>query len=345
MAVESEATLGHARAGEFLAASLGWPCSTFLFLLLVFDTCAGAVVIVVLNEACSLISRKACAPCSTIVVDLFRCCLLAIWCTKTCHLTARVDDIFFTMWKPSAVVCALCSNTRVVAILVGYLNMAEAVGAPVHGHHALGGTGEWELLVGVPHWPLLCDRICFFGPDVAIGLPLSYCNEWTERRIVVRLLHLAIEPAALLLLGCERFWSQCDSELGPSEHCRVILQSACGPQHGVPRLLAPPGQLFLATLCSIGREIATLCSIGREELLQSRRPCSRHGDDFFVAMREATSLRLQGFQRGTRDFSYANLAGACEVVLSGRLRISVAVLSQANESIHAKQLRMYQFVH
>ena len=39
MAVESEATLGHARAGEFLAASLGWSCSTFLFLLLlVFDT-------------------------------------------------------------------------------------------------------------------------------------------------------------------------------------------------------------------------------------------------------------------------------------------------------------------
>ena len=62
-------------------------------------------------------------------------------------------------------------------------------------------------------------------------------------------------------------------------------------------------------------------------------------------MREATSLRLQGFQRGTRDFSYANLAGACEVVLSGRLRISVAVLFQANESFHAKQLRMYQFVH
>ena len=39
MAEISEATLRHARAGEFLTASLGWPCSTFLFLLLlVFDT-------------------------------------------------------------------------------------------------------------------------------------------------------------------------------------------------------------------------------------------------------------------------------------------------------------------
>ena len=139
----------------------------------------------------------------------------------------------------------------------------------------------------------------------------------------------------LLLLGFERLWSQCDSELGPSELCRIILQSACGLQHGLPRLLAPLGQLVLAFLCSIARE----------KLLQSRRSCSWHRDDLFVTMREATSLRLQRFQRGPRDFSYTNLAVACKVVLSGRLRISVAVLCPANESLHAKQLRMYQFVH
>ena len=157
MAEVSEATLGHARPVEFLAASLGWPCSTFLFLLLVFDTCAGAVVIVVLNEACSLISRKAGAPCSTVVLNLFSCGPLAIWHAKTSHFTIRVDHIFLTMWSPSDAVGALCSITRVIAVLIWNLDLAEAVGAPVHGHHALGGTGEWELLVGVPHWPLLCD--------------------------------------------------------------------------------------------------------------------------------------------------------------------------------------------
>ena len=83
------------------------------------------------------------------------------------------------MSKPSAVVCVLCSNTRVVAILVWYLNLAEAVGAPVHGHQALRGTGEWELLVEVPHLSLPCDRICFFGPDVAVGLPFGYRNAWS----------------------------------------------------------------------------------------------------------------------------------------------------------------------
>ena len=66
-----------------------------------------------------------------------------------------------------------------VAIVVWYLNLAEAVGAPVHGHQALRGTGEWELLVEVPHLSLPCGRICFFGPDVAVGLPFGYLNEWS----------------------------------------------------------------------------------------------------------------------------------------------------------------------
>ena len=335
MAEISEATLRHARTGEFLTASLGWPCSTFLFLLLVFDTCGSTIVVVVLNEACSLISREAGAPCSTVVQDLFRCGLLAIWHAKGRHFTTRVDDIFLAMWLPPDAVGELCSITRVVAVLVWDLDLAKAVRAPIHGHHALDGTGEWELLVGIPHWSLFCDRVCFFGPQMAVWLPLGYCNEWAQRRAIIGLLHLAIEPAALLLLNCEGFWSQCDSELGSSEHCRIILQSARGPQHGFTRLLAPPAQLVLAMLCSSGRE----------KLLQLRRTCSRHRDDLFVTMREAAALRLQRFQPGSREFRYANLAVACEVVLSSRLRISMAILCHANESLHAKQLRVHKFVH
>ena len=77
------------------------------------------------------------------------------------------------------------------------------------------------------------------------------------------------------------------TELGAREHGRVILESACGPQHGVPRLLAPLGQLVLAMLCSIGRE----------KLLQSRSSWSRRRNYLFMAVREAPSLRFQRPQR------------------------------------------------
>ena len=97
----------------------------------------------------------------------------------------------------------------------------------------------------------------------------------------------AIELAAPLLLTRGRLWSQCDTELGAREHGRVILESACGPQHGVPRLLAPLGQLVLAMLCSIGRE----------KLLQSRSSWSRRRHYLFMAVREAPSLRFQRLQR------------------------------------------------
>ena len=71
MAEESEAALGDAGPGNLLACTLWKLCSSLLSV--VFDARAGAVVVVVLDEACSLVSRKASFPRFAVVPDLFCC--------------------------------------------------------------------------------------------------------------------------------------------------------------------------------------------------------------------------------------------------------------------------------
>ena len=155
---------------------------------------------------------------------------------------------------------------------------------------------------------------------MAVELFRSDGNETSIGCIIVGLLHLSIEPAALLLSAGERFRSQCDSKLSARIHGGIILQSASRLQHRLPRLLAPSAEFVFAVLCSSGL---------RKQLLQTRSSRSRHGNDFFVTMREATALSLQRLQCRPRELSYANLDAACEVVFSNRLLISDAISPHA----------------
>ena len=249
-------------------------------------------MVVVLDEAGSLVARKACFPCLGIVFDLFCGSKLFVWHIEACDFPVRVDSVLLAIRQPSIVLRVLCSSFRIVAKFVWYLDAAKAVGAAKHRHHALNGASQRQLLVRMTHWPCCCRATFLFPLQMAVELFRSDGNETSIGCIIVGLLHLSIEPAALLLSAGERFRSQCDSKLSARVHGRIILQSTSRLQHRLPRLLAPSAEFVFAVLCSSGL---------RKQLLQTRSSRSRHGNDFFVAMREATPLSLQWLQCRARE--------------------------------------------
>ena len=301
-------------------------------------------MVVVLDEAGSLVARKACFPRLAIVFDLFCGSKLFVWHIEACDFPVRVDSVLLAIRQPSIVLRVLCSSSllgvlcssfRIVAKFVWYLDAAKAVGAAKHRHHALNGASQRQLLVRMTHWPCCCRATFLFPLQMAVELFRSDRNETSTGCVIVGLLHLPIEPTALLLSAVERFRSQCDSKLSARVHCRIILQSTSRLQHRLPRLLAPSAEFVFAVLCSSGL---------RKQLLQTRSSRSRHGNDFFVTMREATPLSLQWLQCRPRELSYANLDAACEVVFSNWLLISGAISPHAYKGVHATQLGVHEVV-
>ena len=253
-------------------------------------------MVVVLDEVGSLVARKACFPCIAIVFDLFCGSKVLVWHTEACDFPVRIDSILHAIRQPSIVlrvVCSssrlrlLCSSFRIVAEFVWYLDATKAVGAAKHRQHALNGASQMQLLVRMKHWSSPCCATCLFLLQVAVELFHSDGNETSLGSIIVGLLHFSVKPAALLLSSRERFRSQCDSKLCSRVHGRIILQSTSRLQHRLPRPLAPSGEFVFAVLCSSGL---------RKHFLQTRGSRSRHGNDLFVAMREATPLSLQRLQ-------------------------------------------------
>ena len=156
------------------------------------------------------------------------------------------------MLGSSSLLRVLRSSFRIVAKFVWYLDAAKAVGAAKHRHHALNGASQRQLLVKMTHWPCRCRATLLFPLQRAVGLFRSDENETSTGCIVIGLLHLSIEPAALLLSVGERFRSQCDSKLSARVHGRIILQSTSRLQHRLPRLLTPSAEFVFTVLCNIG---------------------------------------------------------------------------------------------
>ena len=201
--------------GNLFASAL-WKLSIISFLL-VFDACACAVVVVVLDEAGSLVARKACFPRLAIVFDLICGSKLFVWHIEACDFPLRVDGVLLAIWQPSIVLRVLCSSSllgvvcssfRIVAKFVWYLDAAKAVGASKHRQHALNGASQRQLLVKMAHWSCCCRATFLFPLQMAVGLFRSDGNETSTGCVIVGLLHLPIEPTALLLSAVERFWSQ-----------------------------------------------------------------------------------------------------------------------------------------
>ena len=162
-----------------------------------------------------------------------------------------------------------------VTKLVGLTNATKAVGSSKIGHHALNGSSKRKMLVSMTHRSSLCRAPFLFHFQVAIELLRSDGNDISPGCIIVGLLHLSIEPAALLLSAGERFRSQCDSKLSARVHGGIILQSTSRLQHRLPRLLAPSAEFVFAVLCS---------SSLRKQLFQTRSSRLRNGNDFFVTI-------------------------------------------------------------
>ena len=213
----------------------------------------------VLDEAASLVTCEARAPGVAVGLELLRLGRLTVWHTKASDLAVALNlELLVACEHRCLDVGALCSSLRVVAEFIWNLNAAEAGREAIHRHETLSGAGERQLLVRVSHRPLLCDGFCLFQLQVAIGLASGYWDRRPQRRVVVRLLHFAIIPTALLLEARERFRSQCHSELGARENGGIVLQRGGGAQHGfprlsqsgVPRLFAPLAQLVSAMVYS-----------------------------------------------------------------------------------------------
>ena len=310
-------------------------CSIPLFL--VFYARACAVVVMVLDEAGPLIARKACFPRLAIVFDLFCGSKLFVWHIEACDFPLRVDGVLLAIWQPSIVLRVLCSSSllrvpcsgfRIVAKFVWYLDATKAVRATKHRQHALNGASQRQLFVRMTHGSFRCRATFLFSFQMAVELFRSDGNESSIGCIIVGLLHLPIEPAALLLSAGERFPSQCDSKLSARVHGGIILQSTSRLQHRLPCLLTPSAEFVFTVLCSSGP---------REQLLQTRSSRLRYRNDFLVTMRETTPLGLQWLQCRAWELSYANLDVACEIVFSSWLLILDAKSPHAYEGVHAAQ--------
>ena len=108
-------------------------------------------MVVVLDEAGSLVAREARLPCFAIVFDLLCGRKLFVWHVEACDFSVRAQRVLLGIRQPSVVLRVLCSSShlrmlcssfRVVAKFVWYLNATKAIGAAKHWHHALNGTGQ-----------------------------------------------------------------------------------------------------------------------------------------------------------------------------------------------------------
>ena len=114
------------------------------------DACPGTVVVVVLDEATSLVPRKAHGPCVAVGFQLLRRGWLAIGQMKPSDLTVAFHFELPVAREHGCIDAGpFCSLVWVVAVLVRDLDVTKAAGKAVHGHETLSGAGEWQVLVRV----------------------------------------------------------------------------------------------------------------------------------------------------------------------------------------------------
>jgi len=94
-----ETALRYASSLQLRTAALRTLCS--LLLLVVLDTRTGAIVIVVLHLARSLITSKARAPSNAVFLDLLLCCHCTIGHAEVCDFTCAIDYKLFAASKQS----------------------------------------------------------------------------------------------------------------------------------------------------------------------------------------------------------------------------------------------------